>query len=331
MSFAKAEQLLELAGMVAASRMGVTLTDVEERFGCAHRTAQRMLAALERQDPDVSAAFDDEGRKRWRVTGGRPRQIRHPTVDEIAALDLAIAAIAREGSGPEASALRRLSDKVRSLVPPATMARLEADHEALLEAQGLLARPGPRPKIDEDVSSVVLEALKACRVLEIDYRSAKDPEPKSRCVMPYGVLTGARRYLVARPVDDPTGAIRTYRLDAVVAARLGKDGFARPRDFDLQAWANRSFGAYHDESQYGEVVWRFAPRAAERARGHVFHPDQILEDGPDGSLIVRFVASGHLEMAWHLYTWGDAVEVLSPPTLKAMVEGYRRSDFPSLP
>ncbi len=37
-------------------------------------------------------------------------------------------------------------------------------------------------------------------------------------------------------------------------------------------------------------------------------------------------------MCWHLYQWGDAVEVLEPDDLGEMVEGYRRSDFfPVLP
>ena len=63
----------------------------------------------------------------------------------------------------------------------------------------------------------------------------------------------------------------------------------------------------------------------------VFHPAQVLEDQPDGSLIVRFKAAGHLEMCWHLYTWGDKVEVLAPKSLRKMVHPYRRSDFPALP
>lgn len=33
---------------------------------------------------------------------------------------------------------------------------------------------------------------------------------------------------------------------------------------------------------------------------------------PDDSLLVRFRAGGALEMSWHLYTWGDAVEVIEP-------------------
>ena len=73
------------------------------------------------------------------------------------------------------------------------------------------------------------------------------------------------------------------------------------------------------------------PKASANARGYVFHPSQTMVDEVDGSLTVRFRAAGHLEMAWHLYQWGDAVEVLAPERLRAMVEGHRRSDFDALP
>jgi predicted DNA-binding transcriptional regulator YafY len=90
------------------------------------------------------------------------------------------------------------------------------------------------------------------------------------------------------------------------------------------------------------VLWPSARRSTGRprscpsaatptARDFVFHPGQQVEDQPDGSIVVRFHASGWLEMAWHLYQWGDAVEVLAPGGLRAMVEGHRRSDFEALP
>lgn len=79
------------------------------------------------------------------------------------------------------------------------------------------------------------------------------------------------------------------------------------------------------------VEWRFSPRAARTARQFVFHPDQDMTEEADGSLTVRFTASGHLEMAWHLYQWGDQVEVISPLVLREMVDNFRRDDFPSLP
>ena len=122
-----------------------------------------------------------------------------------------------------------------------------------------------------------------------------------------------------------------FRLDRITHARLEPHSFVRDPLFNLEAHTARAFGSFHAEDEYGETVWRFAPRAAEVARSFLFHPQQHLEDAPDGSLIVRFTASGHLEMAWHLYLWGDAVEVLSPAPLRQMVEGFQRSDFPALP
>jgi predicted DNA-binding transcriptional regulator YafY len=37
--------------------------------------------------------------------------------------------------------------------------------------------------------------------------------------------------------------------------------------------------------------------------------------------MVRFQASGMKELAWHLFTWGDKVEILAPPSLKDAMLG----------
>jgi predicted DNA-binding transcriptional regulator YafY len=55
--------------------------------------------------------------------------------------------------------------------------------------------------IDEALSGTIADALKACAVLEIDYQAGTDPAPRRRAIVPYGVLAGARRYLVGRPEE----------------------------------------------------------------------------------------------------------------------------------
>lgn len=47
-----------------------------------------------------------------------------------------------------------------------------------------------------------------------------------------------------------------------------------------------------------------------------FHPNQFVEQQADGAVIVRFRASGMLELAWHLFTWGDKLEVIEPQLLR---------------
>ncbi len=325
MSFAKADQMLELATLCASRRGGITLDDVIERFGCVKRTAQRMLHTLELQFNDTRVHIDEAGRKRWSRPGAGLKDLLTLTPDELAALDHARAALAREGDGGNAGHLERLKEKLLALVPRDRAARLETDHDALLEAQGFVARPGPRPRGDAAVADTLAEAIKACRVVEIDYRG------KTSKVHPYGLLAGMRRYLVVRAASRPDGEMGLRRMDLIGAARMTEDSFARDETFDLDAYARRSFGVFQSPGEYGEVVWRFSPKAADAARDFVFHPSQRVRDEPDGSVTVSFEAAGWLEMAWHLYMWGDTVEVLKPAELRALVADHRRSDWPGLP
>jgi hypothetical protein len=66
----------------------------------------------------------------------------------------------------------------------------------------------------------------------------------------------------------------------------------RDKDFNLDAYAAQSFGSFHSEAEFGQVVWRFSPAAAITAREFMFHTDQIMTDDADGGLIVTFLASG---------------------------------------
>ncbi|HUO23282.1 MAG TPA: WYL domain-containing protein, partial [Caulobacteraceae bacterium] len=97
---------------------------------------------------------------------------------------------------------------------------------------------------------------------------------------------------------------------------------SRPTDFSLRAFVERSFGIYQDAVE--EVVLRIHPHGAEEAMGWRFHPTQTLEPQADGAVIARFQAAGMREIAWHLFTWGDKVEILAPVSLRAtLIDGLQ--------
>ena len=330
MSFFKAVDLLRLA-MMSTGRRGVCLTDVEAEFGCVRRTAQRMIAALQDAFPATEHHVGDDGRHYWSLPARAIAPLLSPSADELAAMSAAIVELDRAGMGSEALLLRGLGQKVRALVPPEKGSRLAVDEEALLEAMGYAARPGPRPTLNAQVDEAISLALKGPFLLTIAYQSRAETAPSLRTIAPYGLLLGARRYLVGIDRARYDGRLRHYRVEDIGQATPLEQSFDYPPGFDFAAYAERAFGSFHNDAEYGEVVWKFAPHAVDRARRFRFHPHQASEMCEDGSLIVRFHASGHLEMAWHLYSWGDAVEVLAPPALAAMIAGHRRSDFPALP
>ena len=330
MSFAKAVDLLRLA-MMAASRKGICLVDIEEEFGGVRRTAQRMISALQELFPATEHYVGEDGRHYWRLPARAVAPLLAPSADELVALTAGITRLERGDMVSEAAQLRGLERKVRALLPPESGARLAVDEGALLEAMGFAARPGPGPARDSEVDRAISHALKGPFCLRIEYQGRADGKPSLRLIEPLGILLGTRRYLVAVDTAKRDGRCRHYRVEDIVAAEVTDITFSYPEDFSIGAYAERAFGSFHRDEEFGEVIWKFAPEAVDRARRFRFHPSQRSELLEDGSLVIRFAASGHLEMAWHLYAWGDAVEVLAPESLRAMVHPYRRSDFAALP
>jgi predicted DNA-binding transcriptional regulator YafY len=302
---------------------------IVDTFGVTLRTAQRLSRALEIAFPMVQTRTDKDRRKWWQLPDSRLLHMQGIRDSELSALDMGIRRAERDGAVTEVAALTSLRNRLLATMPPTFARRAEVDAEAVLEARGHACRPGPRAQYSAHVLGVIDAALKGPFTIQIDYAAAQDTAPRSRPVEPYGVLFGMRGYLIAREIGN--SKYRHYRLDRIAHASLLQNSFVRDPEFDLGKHAARAFGSFHSEAEYGPVEWRFAPAAAAVARSFLFHPDQQMVDEDDGSLTVRFTASGWLEMAWHLYKWGDKVEVIAPPAVRSLVEAYRRSDFVALP
>src|ERR1035437_550748 len=125
---------------------------------CATHTLRNGSCPLHLES--LSSADQSRSENRWFQTRAL-RDLLTLTSDELAALDLSIETLERNAQGIEAAELRRLREKILALVPRSKIARLETDHEALLEAQGLAARPGPAARIAPQIASTISTALKA--------------------------------------------------------------------------------------------------------------------------------------------------------------------------
>lgn len=336
MAYEQAAKLLHLALDIAGHRYGMTFAEIDREYSngptstARRRNTQRMVAALEEIFGDqFEAAYNDDGERCVFLRSERLRSLDVLRAEEMSALDHAIAMLAGANSVLDAANLKALRSRIRLLAPLATQTKLETDLEAQLGANHVFVRPGPQPKINADEMRPLAEALLALRKVSFDY--PHDGGVKCRTVTPYGIISGYRAYLVAL-VDGATGRNpTTWRIDRMSDVKVLEDKAEIPPDFSLAAHAKRSFGAYFNEAEYGEVEWRFSPKVAANALSYRFHPDQVVTAGDDGSVTVRFSAAGYLEMAWALYAWGDKVEVIKPEALRKMVEGHQRSDFPGVP
>ena len=313
MRYAKSQDLLRLAFEMQGTAAGISIRDIEEKFSVKRRTAERMRDAVREVFPEIEEVDQGDGYKRWRLRPRRASMVPPITVDELATLRSAGQLLRDTGRGEHAAMIDGVEAKLRSMLLPNVLVRMEADYEALLLSEGLAMRPGPRPRVASTVMREMREAVKGCEPVRLRYRARTTGALSHLAVHPYGFLYGNRHYLVGFNASPEVEDVRLFSLANIEEVeRLGGQ-FARDPNFSLAAYAANSFGVFQEDPF--DVVWRVSPEAAADAREHLFHPSQTIEDQPDGSLVVRFRAGGLLEMCWHLFTWGGAIQVIEPAEL----------------
>jgi predicted DNA-binding transcriptional regulator YafY len=311
MRYENADEVFRLALIMQGTGEGVSLDEIGQAFGCSRRKAERLRDKVMDLFPQTEEAPTGERVKRWRIPSGTINSLVSFNSEELAVLEAVAQLAGRENMTTQACMLEGIAEKIRALLKPDFRRRVEPDLELLTEAEGLAMRPGPRPQIKSKVVGPLRDAILMSKVVRIRYRARGTGKLSWNRLQPYGFLYGNQHFLVAFSVEMDDW--RLFRLSRIIEVRILDEVFERDPDFSLRRFAERSFGVFQEEPF--DVIWKFNPDAAEDAREYQFHPTQTMESLPDGSLLVRFRAGGTLEMSWHLYTWGDAVEVLEPGSI----------------
>lgn len=302
---------------------GVTLDQMREAIGgekgpCNRRTAERYRETL------ISIfggalEYTQVGRSRhWRLdlTSATRSLVRFQDGDEE---DIAKAAALIEGrrSPGLADSLRRIAGTVRAVRLASDRKAFDPELDWLVAMDVPAARPGIRVEFPKGHMARLRNAVSDHEKLRITYRSRSTGKTSTQLVEPYGFLWGdqGRVYLVAYMVEWSEDW-RAFDLTRIIDIEDTDSYFSPDSEFDLRVWASESFGIFREEDGPFKIEWIFDASVAADAATYIFHPTQKLTKLKDGRLRVRFTAYGLREMAWHLATWGNLVEVVRPRALQ---------------
>ena len=201
---------MRLAIRLQGSLGGLTLDDIRIDFSVSRRTAERLRDAVEAVFGPLEIVDTDDNKRHWRLRSDALRRLVPVSAGELTELASAATSLERLGLEERAALVRDLATKLRATLRPASLARVESDLEALVHAEGLAMRPGPRPRLDTGLLSLLREAITTCRVVEFRYFAQSTRRRSRQRVQPYGLLYGNRAFLVARTdwSDEP----RLWRL-----------------------------------------------------------------------------------------------------------------------
>ncbi|HEY2702721.1 MAG TPA: transcriptional regulator [Candidatus Dormibacteraeota bacterium] len=299
-------RVFQLYQRLCETRTGLTTAQLAEELEVTVRSVQRYLATLR-----DSAGIDiEEESGRFRV-GDRTRL---PAMQldqhQAAALLLAVRLLHQMRPNQDPALVGALAQLATALRLPLVVRYLESTIVAIE------ARP-PNPT-RQQVERTVVEAFVQSRVAEIEYEDAEGKATR-RAIHPYFLEPrpeGRTIYVLA--YDEKSKEVRSFRLDRIASARLLAHRFEVPEDFDVDAHLAGSWGIWRGDGEE-EVVLRFEPRAARRVKQTVWHPSARLTELDGGGVEMRLTVSSEVEMRPWVLGWGDLVEVLEPPSLRAHV------------
>ena len=183
-----AERLLRLARHSAATRTGLTLDEIATELEVGRRTAERLRDSLMAIFPQMEPWDDDERVRRWRLPGSALVGVVDVRAEAVAAIETSARECEGRGEDDRARLLREASTTLRAMMRPDALRRAEPDIAALMEAEGVAMRPGPRPVVTAGVLPTLRRAILGMQPAVVRYAGPDGSEPATRMLCPYGIL-----------------------------------------------------------------------------------------------------------------------------------------------
>ncbi|MGH9208357.1 MAG: helix-turn-helix transcriptional regulator [Acidimicrobiales bacterium] len=226
---------------------------------------------------------------------------------------IGLLAAQRLGLSGSGSAVQGALTKLDRLLPDSQRAQVQAMQDFVSLGLSPVAR-------DHADAATILRLGTAARDrtrIRLTYRSAAGEETK-RLVDPYGVaFQGGHWYLVSW--DHYRSAMRTFRLDRMLATEVTSETFDRPEDFDVVAYLHQALG----EAVYGTRCEVLLSLTLEEAKRRVSPTEGTLVAGETGT-VFSFSADDFDWAAAYLAGLECDLVVMRPPELRASLSTLAR-------
>jgi proteasome accessory factor B len=164
------------------------------------------------------------------------------------------------------------------------------------------------------VFEIVAAAQRENCELEFQYRKLEAKRPELRRVQPYSLICVDHQWYL-RAWDLVRRDLRTFHLGRILRAKQLPHHFKRPAGFDVNEALLDSIGVFVGTPPE-DIVLRFSGWAATVAAERSWHSSQSIRTRDDETVEVKLKVAVNPEFERWLWSWGDAVEIVSPVTVR---------------
>jgi predicted DNA-binding transcriptional regulator YafY len=293
--------------------------DLAKEHEVTERTIRRDIEALQESGFPL---YDEivQGKKVWRVVeGSRQRVTQSFSLAELVALYFGKNLIGFLAGAPFQQDLESAFEKIREALPPRSLPYL-ARIQSLFVARAEAPKDYSRKR---EVVAALIDATLHQRCAVLQYFSFSSRQRKRYTVDPYRVVYyHGGLYLYARV--EEYGEVRTFAVERIERIDVLEREFEMPADLDVSEYARGAFGITGGKPETVELV--FEREMTEYVRERLWHESQVLEERPDGSLLLRMHVAPNRELRSWLKGFLPHVSVLRPAALRdKLIEDARQA------
>lgn len=299
---------------ILEARYGATVDELAEECRVNRRTIFRDLQAIRDAGYPLVSEREVDGRVLYRfITGFKKIPPITFSLQELMTLYLCRGQLAFLAGTPFQDDLDALFGRIRSSLPPRSVAHLERIAEA--------AAPRFQGLRDYSSKRAILGRLREALLFQYRCKLLYAPpqrEPEEYLFDPYTLLFYSNSLYLGGFAHNRQ-ALRLFLVDRLQGVEVTSERFEVPEDFTIRDLTGAAFGLIDEEPMVIEV--RFGAPVAHLIRERTWHPGQRLEKHADGAVTLSFSAGGEKEILAWLYSFLPHVQVLSPPSL---AEAFRQ-------
>jgi predicted DNA-binding transcriptional regulator YafY len=313
----KADRLLQIEALLLAHPEGLTQAEIARRLDVNRSTVNRYFRDMPNQFPyyesEDGRLFIDRQSYLVNVRFG---------LHEALAVHLAsrLLATRMDRQNPHAaSALRKLGLALERLAP-----RISRHVQQSADVMDEAAQRHD-PVYLQSLEKLTL-AWAEQRKAQVWHRSEKTGKVFEYLLCPYFIepyAVGQTTHVIGR--NDPSGKMRTLKIERIERVELTRDTYEIPSDFDPRDLLADAWGIWYTESEPVTVTLKFHPRVARRVQETRWHRSEQERELPDGSIEWRAKVAEVQEMLPWIRGWGADVEVLEPKELREMMMGEAKA------
>ncbi len=307
--YSQASRLHDLI-RILESRYGATVDELVEECRVTRRTIYRDLQAiLDAGYPLVNERQADGHVLYGFISGFSKMPPITFSLEELMTLYLCRGQLEFLRGTPFHDDLQAIFSRIRSNLPPRSVAHLERLAEASSPRFLGFKDYSQQGELLKQLRQALLKQHR-CRIF---YRPV-NRAPAEYVVDPYTLLLFKNGLYIGGYAHN-RASLRLFAVERIETLDLQNERFDVPEDYRVDLLTGTAFGLI-EEGETRHLELYFSPEVAHFVRERIWHPEQQIDEQEDGSLILRFSASGDKEILAWIYSFIPHVKVLQPEAIR---------------